>query len=387
MSGEERFHGRLSGAQARRLCEALLQAFPTREALREFVWFELEQNLEEIAPMGADLRAVVGSLVRWAESQEKLDRLLSRAKAANPGNQSLATVVEGLVSERGQGGEVVAPPQDSSGVSIEYYVLQTCVLLVLGFGVGFFLEVDKGHQVSVFLLMVLAMAGVGWWLVTRYTRRLRRAGVIAAGTGATLGRILAPVEARGEVVLSLPLFKGGGATASAIIVVVGSLALGVWVRRGRPRSPVSPLSDETVIPTPVDAPEGGGGEGAADAGPVDVAIATPQDAGRRRHRPLEEVCRGRLSDPQGVERVIQAARPSLEHCYRLALRNNPTFGGRMEVDVDVTVRGSIQAVRVARSNPEFERCVRSRLRPLSVPRALGSCATFRTPFYFSPGGG
>lgn len=84
---------RLGGATIKRLEEALLSAFPTRDGLTRLVRIGLEQNLEAIAPPG-HLRATVFALLMWAEAQGALDTLLAAARAENPGNALLLAFVE-----------------------------------------------------------------------------------------------------------------------------------------------------------------------------------------------------------------------------------------------------------------------------------------------------
>ena len=78
----------LTGAQYQQLHSALLSAFPSPDALRQMVYFGLDQNLVSIAG-GNDLSAVTLSLIEWARAYDKIKDLIQAARAANPGNPQL----------------------------------------------------------------------------------------------------------------------------------------------------------------------------------------------------------------------------------------------------------------------------------------------------------
>src|SRR4051812_27452702 len=76
------------GEWLRTFQEALLNAFPTQDGLRQMVRYGLDQNLEEFAPV-TNLRSTVFEVLRWAESNGKLDAVLASALKANPENPRL----------------------------------------------------------------------------------------------------------------------------------------------------------------------------------------------------------------------------------------------------------------------------------------------------------
>jgi hypothetical protein len=79
----------VQGPALGRLSDALLAAFPTADALRQFLEFSLGQNLHAIAGSGA-LSTVVFDLLIAARAQGWLRDLYAAALAANPGNKKLA---------------------------------------------------------------------------------------------------------------------------------------------------------------------------------------------------------------------------------------------------------------------------------------------------------
>ncbi|HQY93273.1 MAG TPA: toll/interleukin-1 receptor domain-containing protein [Caldilinea sp.] len=78
----------LTGRQIEQLQNALLDAFPSRDALRMLARIELEQNLDAIAG-GENLRVLVFNLISWAEQTDVVARLIDGAHRQNPGNPAL----------------------------------------------------------------------------------------------------------------------------------------------------------------------------------------------------------------------------------------------------------------------------------------------------------
>lgn len=73
----------LSGQQRKQLKEALISAFPNKNALEQFVSYELDKNLDVIAG-GDNLETVVFNLIQTAKAQGWLKNLLLEAsKSAN----------------------------------------------------------------------------------------------------------------------------------------------------------------------------------------------------------------------------------------------------------------------------------------------------------------
>ncbi|KYG09373.1 hypothetical protein BE21_18355 [Sorangium cellulosum] len=101
---------KLTGLTLKRLRDALLDAFPSQDALAQMVRFGLNENLEAIAGLGA-LKKVVFSLLTWAEANNRLDALLSAAREDNPGSESLRRIVEEI--ERSSAPRSDAPPRVS----------------------------------------------------------------------------------------------------------------------------------------------------------------------------------------------------------------------------------------------------------------------------------
>lgn len=77
---------RLSAGERDRLRAALVDAFPTYEALRTLLYFGLDQNLEAITAPGRPLETTVRELVAWAERTRRLPELVSAAGRERPDN-------------------------------------------------------------------------------------------------------------------------------------------------------------------------------------------------------------------------------------------------------------------------------------------------------------
>jgi len=86
---------RLSGAQVKELLAALLDAFPSKALLGMMVRIELNERLDAIAH-GDDHTHRVYTLITWAESTGRIDELIGKAHASNPGNARLAAFARSL---------------------------------------------------------------------------------------------------------------------------------------------------------------------------------------------------------------------------------------------------------------------------------------------------
>lgn len=78
----------MSPDEAKKLCEAILSAFPSKSALEQTVFFELGEKLDAIIA-GGSLRDVAFQLVAWATANGKDDDLIAGLRKANPGNPVL----------------------------------------------------------------------------------------------------------------------------------------------------------------------------------------------------------------------------------------------------------------------------------------------------------
>jgi formylglycine-generating enzyme required for sulfatase activity len=79
---------KLTGQKVQQICDALLDAYPTRDLLRMMVRVELDQNLEEIAG-GENQSVAIFNLVSWAERNGQIDELIAGALKRTPGNEAL----------------------------------------------------------------------------------------------------------------------------------------------------------------------------------------------------------------------------------------------------------------------------------------------------------
>ena len=96
----------LTGAQISQLLEALLSAYPRQDDLRLMVRVELDENLDAIAG-GGNLRAIIFSLIEWANHTGRTVELIAGARRGNPGAVALRNTAAAL------GVALDAPPVDA----------------------------------------------------------------------------------------------------------------------------------------------------------------------------------------------------------------------------------------------------------------------------------
>ena len=90
----------LSGAELRKLVNAIISAYPTQEDLAMMVQFELAENLEAIAG-GATLTQLVFNLItKWAVPRGKISPLIIAAYETNPDNPELKEFYESVVIKK-----------------------------------------------------------------------------------------------------------------------------------------------------------------------------------------------------------------------------------------------------------------------------------------------
>ncbi|WP_437303818.1 effector-associated domain EAD1-containing protein [Sorangium sp. So ce388] len=73
--------------------KALLDAFPSRSALEQLVWYGLGEQLDTLTSERS-LQTAVFELLKWARAQGRLDALLDQARRKNPHNPELRAFVE-----------------------------------------------------------------------------------------------------------------------------------------------------------------------------------------------------------------------------------------------------------------------------------------------------
>jgi hypothetical protein len=112
----------LDGPAMKELRDALLDAFPTRDALAQMVRFGLGENLENITGNGP-LSAAVFELIKWAEAHGRTDELVRAALAANPGNPALLAVAgrHGMTPTAASPQAAVATPSAAAPTTYELH--------------------------------------------------------------------------------------------------------------------------------------------------------------------------------------------------------------------------------------------------------------------------
>ncbi|WP_438023449.1 effector-associated domain EAD1-containing protein [Sorangium sp. So ce233] len=81
-------HARIENFQ-----KALLDAFPSRPALEQLVWYGLGEQLDTLTSERS-MQTAVFELLKWAKAQGRLDALLDQARKKNPDNPELRAFVE-----------------------------------------------------------------------------------------------------------------------------------------------------------------------------------------------------------------------------------------------------------------------------------------------------
>lgn len=82
----------LTGDRRKQLKAALIDAFPKRQKLKEFLIDELDKNLDAIA-LGDDLAELVSKVIENAKSRGWEAELIFAARESNPGNPNLSAFV------------------------------------------------------------------------------------------------------------------------------------------------------------------------------------------------------------------------------------------------------------------------------------------------------
>ncbi|ARV63238.1 hypothetical protein BZZ01_25840 [Nostocales cyanobacterium HT-58-2] len=91
----------LNGEKLQQLQNALLSAFPNQGELKQFIRFQLDKNLNEIAVSnGATYSDVMFDLITWAESEDKLTKLISAVCSQKPNNPQLKPFCEQLQQQQ-----------------------------------------------------------------------------------------------------------------------------------------------------------------------------------------------------------------------------------------------------------------------------------------------
>ncbi len=90
----------LSGAELKKLVNAIISAYPSKEDLAMMIQFELSENLEAIAS-GNNLTQLVFNLItKWAVPRGKISPLIIAAYETNPDNPELKEFYESVVLKK-----------------------------------------------------------------------------------------------------------------------------------------------------------------------------------------------------------------------------------------------------------------------------------------------
>lgn len=91
---------KLSGAEIKKLVNAIVSAYPTKEDLAMMVEFELEENLEAIAGGGNLTQLVFNLITKWAIPRGKIYRLILAAYQTTPDNEELKEFYQTVVLKK-----------------------------------------------------------------------------------------------------------------------------------------------------------------------------------------------------------------------------------------------------------------------------------------------
>ena len=83
--------------QRKKLRDALLSAFPEKSSLDQLLYYELDQNLNQITDKDSNLENIVFELIRKAESEGWLEELIGAAQKENPKNSQLSVIASELL--------------------------------------------------------------------------------------------------------------------------------------------------------------------------------------------------------------------------------------------------------------------------------------------------
>ncbi|WP_293059153.1 MULTISPECIES: SAV_2336 N-terminal domain-related protein [unclassified Moorena] len=98
---------KLAGQQYQQLTDALVDAFPSKSRLAELVEYKFSKNLDSIA-MGDDLKEIVFKLIKAAQAEGWVDKLIAGARESSPDNSALLAFAQEL-------NLAIAMPQPDSG--------------------------------------------------------------------------------------------------------------------------------------------------------------------------------------------------------------------------------------------------------------------------------
>ncbi|WP_228039613.1 effector-associated domain EAD1-containing protein, partial [Dolichospermum sp. LEGE 00240] len=90
----------LSGAELKKLVNAILSAYRTKEDLAMMIEFELEENLDAIAGGGNLTQLIFNLVTKWAIPRGKIYLLIIAAYETNPDNPELTKFYESVVLKR-----------------------------------------------------------------------------------------------------------------------------------------------------------------------------------------------------------------------------------------------------------------------------------------------
>lgn len=90
----------LSGTELKKLVNAIISAYPTKEDLAMMIQFELGENLEAISGGGTLTQLVFNLVTKWAIPRGKISRLIIAAYETNPDNPELKQFYESMVIKK-----------------------------------------------------------------------------------------------------------------------------------------------------------------------------------------------------------------------------------------------------------------------------------------------
>jgi hypothetical protein len=91
---------KLSGADLKKLVNAIVSAYPTKDDLAMMVQFELEESLDAIAGGGNLTQLVFNLVTKWAIPRGKIYRLIIAAYETTPDNPELKEFYESVVLQK-----------------------------------------------------------------------------------------------------------------------------------------------------------------------------------------------------------------------------------------------------------------------------------------------
>jgi putative ubiquitin-RnfH superfamily antitoxin RatB of RatAB toxin-antitoxin module len=118
----------LSGEQREQLRDALLSAFPDKSSLEQLLFYKFSKNLDEIV-IGRNLQDIILNLIKEAEADGWIEKLVRAACDTHPKNPNLKKVREELLQALGNENLQHLPQRNEYDIFLSYASRDNTILL------------------------------------------------------------------------------------------------------------------------------------------------------------------------------------------------------------------------------------------------------------------